>query len=77
MTAESGFPDGARLELDVGMEGADIPGLPDGHLRVLWATYEADIEDPHAVQYLGGGVVLVLLLGLMLALVHRVRKPPT
>jgi hypothetical protein len=75
MTAESGFPGGARLELDVGMEGADIPGLPAGHLRVLWGAYEADIEDPHPMQYLGGGVILIVLLGLMILLVRRIGMP--
>jgi hypothetical protein len=74
MTAESGFPDGARLELDVGMEGADVPGLPAGHLRVLWPEYEAEIEDPHPMQYLGGGVILILLLGALLSLVRRAEK---
>lgn len=76
MTAESGLPNGARLELDVGMEGADVPGLPAGHLRVLWSSYDADIEDPHPMQYLGGGVILVLLLGAMLALVRRAGNAP-
>jgi hypothetical protein len=72
MTAESGLPAGAKLELDVGMEGRDVPGLPAGHLRVLWSGYEAQIEDPHPVQYLGGVLVLILLLVGMLFLVRRV-----
>jgi hypothetical protein len=46
MTAESGLPNGARLELDVGLEGLDVPGLPAGHLRVLWSAYQADIRRP-------------------------------
>lgn len=71
MTAESGFPDGAHLELDVGMEGQEIPGLPAGHLRVLWADYEAEIDNPHPAQYLVGGFVLILLLGGALALTRR------
>jgi hypothetical protein len=71
MTAESGFPNDARLELDVGMEGQEIPGLPAGHLRVLWSDYEAQIENPHPMRYLIGGLILILLLGALLSLVRR------
>ncbi|HEV3474079.1 MAG TPA: hypothetical protein VG602_01780 [Actinomycetota bacterium] len=62
MTAESGLPGGATLELDVGSEGQVVPGLPDGHLRVLWAEHEADIENPSPGRYLGGGVILLAFL---------------
>lgn len=68
MTAESGFPNGATLELDVGVEGAEIPGLPGGHLRVLWQSYDSRIEDPQNGYYLLGAVVLLVLLGSLLAL---------
>ena len=73
MTAESGFPDGAHLELDVGMEGMELPGLPAGHLRVLWSDYQAQIEDSHSPRYAIGGLILVLLLGATLMLVRRER----
>lgn len=71
MTADSGFPNDARLELDVGTEGQEIPGLPAGHLRVLWSDYEAEIEEPHPIRYTIGGIVLLLLLAALLLLVRR------
>lgn len=71
MTAESGLPGGARLELDVGMIGREIPGLAEGHLRVLWPDYEARIDDPHPLRYLIGGSILVVLVATMLALLRR------
>ena len=61
MTAEGGLPGGAALELDVGAEFQDVPGLPAGHLRVLWDDYRAQIEDPSTVRYVGGLVVLIAL----------------
>jgi hypothetical protein len=71
MTAESGLPGGARLELDVGLIGQEIPGLAEGHLRVLWPDYEAQIDDPHPVRYLIGGLILVVLVAAMLTLLRR------
>jgi hypothetical protein len=71
MTAESGLPEGARLELDVGPEGGEVPGLPQGHLRVLWPDYRAEIEDPSGPRYLAGSLVLVVLLAAMLLLAQR------
>jgi hypothetical protein len=71
MTANSGLPNGATLELDVGMEGEDIPGLPTGHLRVLWGEHAEEIEDPSLARYLGGGAVTVLVLALLLWMVRR------
>jgi hypothetical protein len=71
MTAESGLPNGAHLELDVGMEGQEIPELGAGHLRVLWSDYEAEIEHPHTRQYLIGGLALLVLLGAVLGLIRR------
>jgi hypothetical protein len=62
MTAESGLPAGARLEMDVGTEAVGIPRLPTGHLRVLWSDYRADIENPSTGRYIGGGLVLIALL---------------
>jgi hypothetical protein len=71
MTADSGLPNGATLELDVGTEGEEIPGMPAGHLRVLWTEHSAEIEDPNLARYLGGGAVLLVLLALLLWLVRR------
>jgi hypothetical protein len=58
----SGEEFGGRLELDVGDPAALIPGLPDGHLRVIWADYDGAVEEVHVGRYLVGGVVLVALL---------------
>jgi hypothetical protein len=71
MTAQSGLPNGATLELDVGSEGEDIPGLPTGHLRVLWAEHTEEIEDPNLARYLGGGAVTLLVLALLLWMIRR------
>ena len=71
MTAKDGLAGGATLELDVGMEGTDVPGLADGHLRALWAEHSEEVEDPHTGRYALGGAILVLLLALMLVLARR------
>jgi hypothetical protein len=71
MTAESGLPEGATLELDVGMEGAEVPGLPAGHLRVLWGDHSETVADPGKPRYFGGGVVLLGLLAAALWLGRR------
>ena len=75
MTAEEGLSGDARLELDVGREGQTVPGLPSGHLRVLWPSYQSDIENPHPTQYAVGGLVLILLLAAMLWLLARPDEP--
>jgi len=59
----SGDEFGGRLELDVGDPAAAIPGIPDGHLRVIWEAYSGGItDDPHIARYVVGALVLVLLL---------------
>lgn len=58
----SGDEFGGRLELDVGDPSALVPGLPDGHLRVVWADYTGGAQDAHVGRYIVGVVVLVLLL---------------
>lgn len=61
MTAESGIP--GKFEMDVGdPDMGAIPGLPDGHLRVLWDSYQGDIPKPDVVRESIGFVILVLLL---------------
>lgn len=62
----SGDEFGGRLELDVGDPSALIPGIPDGHLRVVWSEYTGGADDVHAGRYAVGGVVLGLLLALAL-----------
>jgi hypothetical protein len=72
MTANSGLPSESRLELDVGREGLTVPGLPDGHLRVLWSEYEGGVPSTgHAARYLIGSAVLLLMLVGALALNRR------
>lgn len=65
----SGDEFGGRLELDVGDPSADVPGLPDGHLRVVWSDYVGGADEAHAGRYLVGGVTLVFLLAVALAAV--------
>jgi hypothetical protein len=61
MTAENGLP--GRLELDVGDPANPIPGLPDGHVRAVWADYQGDVPSgTKTARYFGGGVVLLMLL---------------
>ena len=70
MTADSGLP--GRLELDVGDPIAPIAGLPDGHLRAVWADYQGDVPtSAKTTRYLGGGLVLLLLVLAMIWLNAR------
>ena len=65
MTADSGLP--GRLELDVGDPASPVPGLPDGHIRALWADYQGDVpEGTKTSRYLWGGLVLLVFLIAML-----------
>lgn len=69
MTAEEGLP--GRLELDVGDVAADIPGVPDGHLRVVWGDYEGSAgQGPKRSRNALGTAVLAGLLALGL-LINR------
>lgn len=73
MTAEQGFPKGARLEMDVGSEHmTPLPGVPDGHLRVLWSDFEEDVPGESLEHYLGGNLVLWGLIAAGLA----ITRPP-
>jgi hypothetical protein len=73
MAADEGLP--GRLELDVGdPELGAVPGLPDGHLRVVWADYEGEVpQGARRARYAGGIAVLVLLLAAALWLNRRER----
>jgi hypothetical protein len=67
MTAEEGLP--GRLELDVGDPSLTVPGLPKGHLRVLWDDYEggAGQGPKRSRNGLGMGLLLgVIVLALLL-----------
>ncbi len=61
MTAETGLP--GKLELDVGDEASGaIPGLPDGHLRILWDNYQATLPLAAERNRIIGGVIFLILL---------------
>ena len=63
MTAEEGLP--GRLELDVGDVAADLPGVPDGHLRVVWEDYDGSAgQGPKRARNALGSAVLVGLVAL-------------
>ena len=61
MTAEKGLP--GRFELDVGDPATEVPGLPDGHLRVVWGDFEGSAgQGPkRSRNALGSGVLIGLL----------------
>ncbi len=61
MTMKDPMP--GRLELDVGDEAFAVPGLPDGHLRVVWDDYHGGAgQGPRRTRnLLGNGVLLGLL----------------
>jgi hypothetical protein len=64
----SGDEFGGRLELDAGDPAALIPGLPAGHLRVIWADYSGGVtEESDTARYIVGALVLV---GLLVAALH-------
>jgi hypothetical protein len=65
MTMDEATP--PRLELDVGDPEIPVPGLPDGHLRVVWTSFTSAVDSSQNAQYAIGSVVLVLLLTLVLA----------
>jgi hypothetical protein len=70
MVSDEGLP--GRAELDVGDIDAPVPGLPDGHLRVIWADYAGSIDrSGHTAQYVYGLAVLGALLLLVLAAINR------
>ena len=69
MTAEEGLP--GRLELDVGDPSSDVPGLPDGHLRVVWEDYEGSAgQGPKRARNTLGSFVLIGLVALTVLLIR-------
>lgn len=74
MTAREGLP--GHLELDVGDPATAVPGLPDGHLRVLWDEYEGGAgQGPKRARNALGSAVLVGLLALGLLLNRDAAAP--
>ncbi len=44
-------------------DAGPIAGLPDGHLRVRWASYDGEVSSaPRNSRYLGGNLFLLALL---------------
>ena len=63
-------------ELDVGDPELELlPGLPDGHLRVLWPAYEGGADDDGSVvAYVVGSAEIVLLLAIALGVARTRRR---
>jgi hypothetical protein len=62
----------ARLELHVGDPEAPVPGLHDGHLRVVWADYSGGHTKSAAyARYAWGTGVLLVLLGFAVTMTRR------
>lgn len=70
----SGAEFGGRVELDVGDPVALIPGVPDGHLRVVWPEYDGGADGAQVGRYAVGSIVLVFLL-LVALWATREREP--
>jgi hypothetical protein len=54
--------DDGKAELDVGDPTTPLPGVPDGHLRVMWEAATVTSTAPHVSLYVFGSVVLFALL---------------
>jgi hypothetical protein len=68
----------ARLELHVGDVAAPVAGLPDGHLRVVWADYSGgDVKSVAYARYALGTGTLLVLLGLAVAMARRDTPSPS
>jgi hypothetical protein len=75
MTAEDGLP--GRLELDIGDPDVAVPGLPDGHLRVIWDDYDGSAgQGPKRSRNALGTSVLFGFLVLMILLDQRRMPTP-
>jgi hypothetical protein len=68
--------DGGGVELDVGDPQSAVPGLPDGHLRVVWDDRTGTSrEAPERARNAYGGGILLALLGLAVVAVRRQPEP--
>ncbi|HEV3410244.1 MAG TPA: hypothetical protein VG095_08110 [Chthoniobacterales bacterium] len=61
--------DDGRLALDVGDAKIALPGIPDGHLRVVWSDYVGGYSgaSKYARYALGTGMLIVLLSAAIIA----------
>ena len=65
------MPDGG-LELDVGDPATPVPGLPDGHLRAVWADRRGSSPESHEGAHNAlGSAVLISLIALAIAAIRR------
>ncbi|HVL33348.1 MAG TPA: hypothetical protein VM600_07185, partial [Actinomycetota bacterium] len=65
-----GFP--GTLELDAGMEGVELPQLPGGHVRAVWARHSGTVpQSAERARNVGGTLVLLALLAGAFVLVRR------
>jgi hypothetical protein len=64
MTAVQGLAKDSKLELDVGdPRMSPLPNIPNGHIRILWPTYNGHISDHSSIlSYILGDLVLLGLL---------------
>lgn len=63
---------GAKLELHVGDPEAPIVGLPNGHMRVVWADYSGGaVKSAKYARYALGTGVLLILLGFAFVMARR------
>lgn len=53
--------DHGRVELDVADPDVPQPGLPDGHLRVVWSNATVSVHEPKVAHYAFGLAVLAAL----------------
>jgi hypothetical protein len=64
--------EGARLELNIGEPDISIPGIPGGHLRVVWGEYDGALARYRDYARYGfGSAVLIILLAFSIVIVRR------
>jgi hypothetical protein len=65
------MPDGG-VELDVGDPETPVPGLPDGHLRAVWADRSGSSPESHEGAHNAlGSAVLLALVALVIASIRK------
>jgi hypothetical protein len=70
------MPDGG-VELDVGDPETPVPGLPDGHLRAVWADRQGNSPESHEGAHNSlGSAVLIALIALTIAAIRREQRAP-
>ena len=64
--------EGARLELHVGDPEFPLPGIENGHLRVVWSDYTGGHgRTRDYARYGWGGTILIILIGFAVVAVRR------